>query len=267
MFEVAWLHFSNLEGSPVQETSDGAQKHPPLWFPDLCSQDAPHVGCRALLLVVLTTVGALVAWIFPWPVGCQVACAGCTWLMGLSLTEADCRASRAWAGSGLLERVLYPGWWEVSRMVFSSISVLMLPEQAPRTRLPLGSLFPESLCCLLAFRKALQCQRMGLIQASFKRWNLGMWYTMCPLRAESQFPHHLALLNACPTGLQSLTSWGLLPGAGLLSWGYLKPWSLSSGFFTVIPLPAQLSASRYEPWLPCPSAPPCPSCVFPPLCL
>ena len=30
----------------MQETSDGAQKHPLLWLPDLCSKDAPHVGCR-----------------------------------------------------------------------------------------------------------------------------------------------------------------------------------------------------------------------------
>lgn len=78
----------------MQETSDGAQKHPPLWFPDLCSQDAPHVGCRGPS-VGGTDYGNSPG-IFPWPSWlpeCLAQYHSPLLIVGLSLTEADCRAS------------------------------------------------------------------------------------------------------------------------------------------------------------------------------
>lgn len=51
---------------------------------------------------------------------------------------------------------------------------------------------------------------MGLIQASFKQWTLEyVKFSLYPLGVVMVSYHLLALLNACPTGLQSLTFWGL----------------------------------------------------------
>ena len=102
------------------------------------------VAAGALLLVVLTTVGALVAWTIPWPswlpehLGQNLQA---HWLMGLSPTEADCRAS----GHGLV--LAY--WWEDYRLMRGLQNGLFQYQcpHAPRTSsqkwLPLGSLFPE----------------------------------------------------------------------------------------------------------------------------
>lgn len=96
-------------------------------------------------------------------------------------------------------------------MVFSSISVFMLPEQAPRNDCHWDRCFQKESLLPPGFQEGSPMPENGSDPGLFQPVELGACEIfLVPFRSRVMVSYHLlALLNACPTGLQSLTFWGL----------------------------------------------------------